>query len=320
MIRFPKSSKKQEEAVERHVRIKFDGQLHQVDLGSYMGLLMAYSSVIDAAAEEVGLPCGLQVNVTANEPGSLDVVLSLAASAANGTLDFMKDNLVGIQSAIVVAGGLFELKRSLAGSRKVESIEDAGDGKVYVKADTVAVYADKHVSQIFVNKPKVTQQVSDAFDALSETPSVTALQISTDDEVIFRAESSEFYAISTSPDYDGEESRHVERRAWLTVVKPLLVPSSKRKWEFLYAGQKITAPIADREFLSDLGSVTFKVGMCLDVVLDVLQKYDADSAAYLDKGYTIRKVLRYEFGQEQEALFNIEGIAGSGPSLAEEDV
>lgn len=317
MIRFPRSAKIAEETAEHRVRIKFDGQLHQVDLGTYMGLLMAYSSVIDAAAEEVGLPSGLQVSVTANEPGSLDVVLSLAASAASGAFDFAKDNLVGIQSAIVVAGGLFELKRAIAGSNKVESVEDADDGKACVRTDTVTVYADRHVSHIFVNKPKVTQQLSDAFDALSETPSVTALQISSGDDVIFRAESSEFYGISASPNFDGEGSRHVERRGWLTVVKPLLIPSSKRKWEFLYAGRKITAPIADQDFLANLRSVTFKVGMCLDVVLDVLQKYDAEAAVYVDKSYSVRKVIRCEFGEEQETLFELEG---KPRSLPEEDV
>jgi hypothetical protein len=109
---------------------------------------------------------------------------------------------------------------------------------------------------------------------------------------MFRAEREEFSAIAMSPNYEDERTKHVlVDEAWVTVVKPYMGTSKTRKWEFIYEGGKITAPITDDDFMSAIDRIEFYVGMKMKVAMDIKQVYFDRYNTFLNKDYVILRVL-----------------------------
>ena len=71
-----------------------------------------------------------------------------------------------------------------------------------------------------------------------------------------------------------EERTHIYGHAQLAVSKAALEPSSSRKWEFYYRGNKISAPVIDTDFYEKLlsHSWTFGIGDYIDADLEVTQR------------------------------------------------
>lgn len=74
-----------------------------------------------------------------------------------------------------------------------------------------------------------------------------------------------------------EERTHIDEHAQLAVSQAVLEPSSSRKWEFYYRGNKISAPVIDTAFYEKLlsHSWTFGIGDHIDAYLEVTQKLNS---------------------------------------------
>lgn len=289
---------------ETTVTIKFDGQAHRVDVHTFTKVLLDYATVIQAAADEAGINDPVNVCITATEPGSLDAVISVIAQQASGVLDFLSDNQAGLMAAVSIAGGLYALKQKLSGKKKLEKVdEDKASGTVTLNAEGDIIMVDGPVFNLYKNHPETTEAIDSSFSTLEENPAITGVEMSFGGSTVFRADRSEFSGIATSPNYENENIRHNVVEAWLVVVKPFLAVSKTRKWEFIYGGEKITAPIVDEAFLGSLDRVPFMMGTKMHVELDVLQEYDEEIAAYLNKKFTVSRVIEVSAPPKTEPLF-----------------
>lgn len=273
------------------VRVKFDGQAHQVDLDTFTQVLLNYSTVIHAAAAESGASGDISVSICAVESGSLDVLVSIATSGIGGLLDLITDNKDAIVSVIAVAGGLYGFKQKLAGKGKVidASKGDGDDVTVFTEGGPVTV--NKTVFNVYTEHPEATEAIDRTFERLEEMPEIEGFELSHDGQTGFRAEQDEFSGIATSCNYDAENTKSVvENSVTLVVVKPFLGVSKTRKWEFYHNGRKISAPVTDTEFLDGMDRYSFKVGTRLLGDLEVEKVFMADANTYLDRSYKVIKV------------------------------
>lgn len=287
------------------VTIKFDGQAHQVDVHTFTNVVLDYSSILQMAAKEIGVESPVSVSIAATGEGSLDVMLSVAAEQASGILSILNDNQGAIEAVgavVAAATGLYKFKQRLVDKKKVTKTAEA-EASVTVNADGESITVAKNVYNVYANCPNATDAIDNTFSTLDENPAVSGLQMSTDGKVAFRAERSEFSAIAASPNYEGETTRHVDKRDWVTVVKPFLAKSKTRKWEFVYQGSKITACVTDDIFLESIESIQFTVGMKMLVVLDIVQEYNTSYETWLNKKYTVVRVLDEEYPARTEPLF-----------------
>ena len=203
---------------EQKVKLKFDGQAHQVDIETYTRTLLGYSTVVQAAAAEIGIDKPIEINVVANNVGSLDVLVQVASTAGEGLLAFIQDNSQALISAVItLTTGLFTLKKDLAGKGKTESVDILGDNNVSLKTENGDVNVSVNVYNFYKNKPEATEAIDDAFTALDGNPAVSGLEISHDDKVAFRAEREEFSAIATSQNYEGNDVVHHKTNSRRTV-------------------------------------------------------------------------------------------------------
>lgn len=287
---------------EQRVTVKFDGAGHSVDVETYTAVLIDYATVLRRASVAVGSGSGVSVSVSANEPGSLDVVLNVASGLVGGIFDFITEKPGDAASIVSAATGVLSLRKTLAGKSGVQRVDQVGDG-VNISADGDVIYVDKPVFNLYADQ-KASDAVTSAFSKLSENPGVTGFSISRGiGREEFRAESEDFPAIASSPVYEGDDVRHDFREMTLIVVKPYLGDSKKRKWEFLHEGGKLSAPIADDDFLSRIGSVQFKVGVALECVVDVKQVLDSKYGIFVDRSFTVAKVLSVKYPEDTEPMF-----------------
>ncbi len=286
--------KKARVMAERSITIKFDGQLHQVDLNTFTQVLLDYATVVHECAQELSPSTQIDVRIDATKKGSLDVVLSLVADGFSGMLTFLNDNQGFIEGLDMVFGasiGIFELKKWLAGKKKIDAIKDNGDGSSTVSADGSAQIVNNGTINVFTNKPAASHAVNSAFASLEENPAIDGLAMLSDDKILFRAERSEFADIATSPDYETDQIEHEQKRCTVTVVRPCLAKQKNRKWRIFYDNiQEIPAVITDENFMDNLNEYSFTIGTQMDVELDITKEFDPGLNAFVGKVYTITKV------------------------------
>ena len=290
--------------VDNCVTIKFDGESHSVDVATFVNVVMSYSGIVNAAAKELNLPSDVRVSVTATNPGSLDIVLSLT-QGASGLLSLIRDNKDGIESVIILAAGVYKLKQKVAGWKKIDSVKEGSDGEsVIIMGDGGVVDASNHEVNVYINASDEFDNLNAAFFAMEESPGITGFEMLHGGNSLFRAESWQFSDLSRSPEYEDGDIKHVVRTGWLTVVKPYLGASSSRKWEFAVGatGMKLSAPIVDEGFLDRLDDLSFMRGTMMHVEVDITQKKEKDGS-YKDKRYTITKVIEVKSPARPMSLF-----------------
>jgi len=93
---------------------------------------------------------------------------------------------------------------------------------------------------------------------------------------------------------DDPEDRFVEENCNLQIIKAIL-ERSKRKWEFMWRGIKISAPITAESFYSDFFAheITIAPGDELSVKLRIKQKKDSVTGIYSNKSYEVTEVYEH---------------------------
>lgn len=114
----------------------------------------------------------------------------------------------------------------------------------------------------------------------------------------------EFPEIAPSPSYEDAKTRHQLEDTELTVVKPVLARSAKRKWGFIWRGVKMSASISDRDFIDNrLMAEPLYVGTVMSVTLDITQRYSNDARAFLNTEYEVTKVKGVKRPPRGQGLF-----------------
>lgn len=96
---------------------------------------------------------------------------------------------------------------------------------------------------------------------------------------------------------DGDDHAHeriIEEHCNLQIVKAILERGT-RKWEFMWRGVKISAPVADEEFYSEFFAhrITIAPGDELKVLLAISQTRDEETGIFTNVGYEVRRVLEH---------------------------
>jgi hypothetical protein len=90
------------------------------------------------------------------------------------------------------------------------------------------------------------------------------------------------------------DTRQVRETIEVQILKAILEPS-KRKWEFIWRGIKISAPINDNDFFVNFTNhdISIAPGDVLSVTIIIHQKRDVSTGIYTNNGYEIEEVHRH---------------------------
>lgn len=273
------------------VKIKFDGQTHQVNAQVFISTLVNFSEVVKEINRELGSDKSIEIKIVATSEGSFDAHLVLQAVESAQQL-FTQDNVNLLSGIVTIIGGVYGLRKWLS-KRTIKQVEPQGDSVKITDVNGDSIVVKGNIYNTYNNNQIVNDAVSNSFASLQDDPSITALEISDESEVLFRAEQDEFDELATKIIVEDENNKKITTAAILTINK-VVFEGPGRKWEFIYQGNRIAANISDDDFYRQIDEgESFAKGDQLQVNLEITQAYDETLKAYLNKSYTVVKVSKH---------------------------
>lgn len=171
-----------------------------------------------------------------------------------------------------------------------EVLVETGDRTIVVPREVYECLGVVQKSESFKNG------ISRAFRAVENDGTIMSFGITDDMEderVDIEIKRDQFAIISSPPAIELNE-RVVTEVVDLYILRAIL-ERSKRKWEFVWRGMKISAPILDQKFYDEFFAhqVTIAPGDYLKVRMNISQKREINTGIFTNEKYEIIEVLRH---------------------------
>lgn len=276
------------------VKIKFDGQAHQVDAQVFISTLINFSEIVKEVNREVGSNKKIEIKIVATEKGSFDAHLVLQQVANSIQTELATQPVSAVAGVVAIVTGIYGFRKWLS-TRNVDRAEPAQDNSVKVidtNGDSIVVIGN--VYNIYNNNQGVNDAVSNSFATLQDDPSITGLEISDEENLLFRADKDDFESLSTKIVVEDENTKKIVKQAANLTINKIVFEGAGRKWDFVYQGNNISANITDTDFYQQIDNgERFAKGDQLQANLEITQVYDEALRVYLNKSYTVTKVVKH---------------------------
>lgn len=263
------------------LKIKFEGQSHQIDANTLINFLVHYTSVVAAANDLYGNgDKEVSVKINAIEKGSFVIDLSIAAKNFLADI-FCKDNVAYLAGLATVVEGAILLYKELKGKPAKPDIE--------INVNNINLDMRRTIVEVY-NQPIIREAVSKSFETVEKDSSVEGVTFlsGTGGQVKFaRDEFAEMIYDDFDKEVDIPDQRTVfDEDANLVITK--LSFEKGASWEFNYRGFRIKMSVKDNALMQliDNGE-RFGKGDAIRVRLAITQKYNKEYRAYENKTYRI---------------------------------
>jgi hypothetical protein len=160
------------------------------------------------------------------------------------------------------------------------------------------------------NDPAVRRTVRKFFSVIESDQNVRSVDFRSPrvpDEPVIPIERGKFAVLTELPDVlppdlpKHKDQPHYRQRV---VVVTAVLEKTRRKWHFLWNGQKISADIQDNEFFEKLAQHEYEFGQGDTLLVDLTadQELNEILRAYETKGYHITKVHSHTKGPKQPSM------------------
>lgn len=274
---------------ENSVVIHFDTDDKRINAYTFASTLVALADAAKAANTTLNVGCEIEIVVEALGPGSFRALIRALYSSSRNL--FANHIIVGLVIGVL---GNYIYERTLAVDSKI---------MVEVKTDEVIIQKDN-------DRVVVPRNVYDATRRVEKNPQFVKAMMRTF-EAVAADEKVKFFGLvekmdSPAPEIpiprstlislaaqtlDDPDSRVVTEQAELQIVKAIL-KKSNRRWEFVWRGVTISAPVVHEQFYVDFFAheITIAPGDTLEVTLAIKQAKDPDTGIYTNIGYEVVEV------------------------------
>jgi len=169
-----------------------------------------------------------------------------------------------------------------------EYIIEKGDERIILPKE-----AETYYDSIKQNN-NIRKDVSDTFKILEKDEKVESIGFTERNETDYEPDvlipKEQFSLLANLIDAEEERQEKFER-CNLTIVRAIL-EKSLRRWQFVWNGIKISAPILDIDFYKEFiaHKYTIAPGDALDVELRIIKKKDEETGLFLNSEYEVLKV------------------------------
>lgn len=207
---------------------------------------------------------------------------------------FSAENLKAITLGVLAA---FVFEHTLASDTEVKVIVDEtqvvieqGDKKIIVPR---AVYdAQKELEK----SEKFRKKIARTFETIEKDTNITSFGLTNSPEmkkpqIEIPRENFSILSVEAEP----LEEKKVNIEIADLQIKKAILERSKRKWEFVWRGVKISAPVLDDSFYDDFFAhkITIAPGDLLKGRLKIYQSLEADTGIYLNDNYEVIEVYEH---------------------------
>lgn len=262
------------------LKVKFDGQSHQIDANTLINFLIHYTAVINETNRLYGNGKEVDIKINALEKGSFIIDLSLAAKNFLADI-FRKENVSYLADLAGVIGGVFSVYKIMKG----KPVKDEDDIKIInihneIRQSVVNVY----------NIQTIRVAISKSFENVSQDSSVEGISFFSGEDGQVEFDRDEFTDMIYN-DFDKEDNIPGQRvivddDAVLVIAKLSFEKGSV--WSFNYKGFRINVPVKDNALMKmiDEGE-RFGKGDAIRVTLVINQAYNKELRSYENRSYRI---------------------------------
>ena len=269
--------------------VHYGGHLHQVNAFTFANSLLALAESIRTA------------NAIVN-PG-LDIEIALEALGQGSFRARIRTKKKSLRNLFSIEGAATGVVVSLVANAIWQAAQPAPEPKIIVNDDSV-VFEYGHSKVIMPREAYEPHQqvqnvhdfregIAKAFDELEKDEAITEFGLThrmEDKEPALHVSRDRFPIISRRL-HDDQGTKQEVVRTQLQIVRAIL-EKSRRMWEFVWKGMRISAPVLDGEFYRKLykRQIDLATGDVLDVDLLVKQRQIAETGIYENSAYEVRKV------------------------------
>ncbi len=297
--------------VRADLRVVYEGQLQQVDAQTFISSLMSLSVLIQEVNRELDPDRKVDLKIVALEPGSFIAGINIHDVQTAVTSLFTNENVQYAASIVTVVGGILSLKKFL-GRDQPANVQTEGNSIQITNQKGSVQYFDNRTYNIYSKNQAVSDSVSSSFAALDEDASVTGFEIlDSREQKIFEAERDDFGDLSIKSEVIHSDKKDIIVNADLHLHKVML--ERGRKWEFYYAGNRISAEIIDDNFFNQIDAgESFAKGDILKVELQINKIFDKGVNTFVIHSYIVRRVIKHVPRSEQLSLGEFETETQTG--------
>ncbi|HDZ07730.1 hypothetical protein [Pseudohongiella sp.] len=280
------------EEYNEEVVLHFGSERKKINAYTLASTLVSIADAVKEANSVINPGYDVEILVEAFGEGSFRAKIRTSyKSAAN---IFSKENLKAIVLA-VLANFIYEHTLSPHSNVKIyvntdEVIIEQGDKIIVVPRSTYE--ATKQVQK----SEKFKKSISRVSNGLERDQNIISFGFTNnlDDEQPRIEISRKDMLLLSNPDDIAEPTREVEEAATL-FIKRAILERSRRKWEFVWRGFKISAPVLDEKFYDDFFAhkITIAPGDQLEARIKIYQSKDEDTGIYSNDRFEVVEVGRH---------------------------
>lgn len=284
------------------MKIKFEGQAHQIDANTLINVLIHYQSVISEANKALGGGAkSIELKVNAFEKGSFVIDVSMVESVIKQI--FSSDTVGYLADLGAVVGGVYAAYKTLKG-KPAKTKEEQASIKVDVKHGGQLIINQTIVN--VYNQPIVREAVSKSIETADADANVEGFVVDSGNEHPVTFDKKDFKEYI----YDGfdAESENIPMEcteivdAVITIIALNFEPGSR--WQFIYNGFKIQMIVKDDALMKKIDEgERFGKGDAIRVKLKIVKKYNPVYNAYENKSYKIVEFLEHILAPTQNRIF-----------------
>lgn len=286
-------------------KIKFDGNSHQIEANTFINVFINLISLIQNINFEYDETKKVEIVLNASpKQGSFIIDLIIRTSANSDLINnlFKKDTYEYAANILTILSGIISVTQFLKGEKpaKVETLNDESIKIENCQGNVTII--KKNIFNI-CNTPSVQSHLKNTFETLENDLSITGFDLlDKNDKPISQVPREDFSYIIGSAEIElQKDEKIIEEEATLNIVG--MDWELKKKWEFYYLGNKINAKIKDQVFAEDIKKgKPFRMGDSLEVIMEVRKQFDEVINTYVNKSYTITKIINHHPRPEQKTI------------------
>lgn len=278
----------------KDIKIKYEGQTHQIDATTFINSLLHISTLIQEISKELHPDKKVEIKINALQPGSFIVDIFLQASWLSAVGDLFTHGNLTIASEISgVLGGLISLRQLLKKEKPATILIDNSSTTITNNnGDTTII--NNNVYNIYSSNHAIQEALSNEFEVLNNDINIEGFVISDNqNNVITNVPREQFYGLSESPDQqEKEENKTILKIVMLNIIR--LSFEKNMKWEFYLDGHKIAAKMDDLNFykMIDNGE-KFAKGDSLEAEIELKQQFDKSVNTFINKTYRVTRIIKH---------------------------
>lgn len=272
--------------------LHFGGERKKINAYTLASSLVSLADAIKEANSIINPGYEVEVLVEAFGEGSFRAKVKTAYKGLQNL--FNSNRLEAIAIGIITS---FIYQHTLAPDTEVKVI--VSDTQVIIQQGDKQIIVPKTVyeAQKEVEKSeKFRKSISKTFEAVEKDKNITSFGFTKniDDETPDILIPRKYFPLLSQPIELEEPQREIQEVADLQIKRAIL-ERTKRKWEFIWRGIKISAPVLCENFYQDFFShkITVAPGDSLEAVLKIYQSRDEDTGIYTNSKYEVILVQKH---------------------------